>query len=94
MKLKPLFDRVVLQPKEREKETEGGILLPSIAQEKSQIAKVVAVGEGGLPDGKDMQMKVKVGDMVLYSKYAGTEIEDNQKKYIIVRQADILAIIE
>ena len=94
MKLKPLFDKVVLSPNEREKESEGGILLPSVSQEKSQVAKVVAVGEGGLPDGKPLEMKVKVGDAVLYSKYAGTEIEQNGKKYIIVRQADILAIIE
>lgn len=94
MKLKPLFDKVVLEPKEKEKETQGGIILPSLAQEKSQIATVIAVGEGGLPDGKALDMKVKVGDTVLYSKYAGTEIEEGKKKYVIVRQADILAIVE
>lgn len=94
MKIKPLFDRVVLSTKEREKETKNGIILPSLAEEKSQIATVVAVGEGGLPDGKEMKMKVKVGDTVLFAKYSGTEIEDDGKKYIIVRQADILAILE
>ena len=93
MKLKPLFDRVVLEPKAKETETKTGIILPSVAEEKSQIAKVVAVGEGGLPDGKDMEMKVSVGDMVLYAKYSGTEVEVDDKKYVVVRQADILAII-
>lgn len=94
MKLKPLFDRVVLLPKEKEEKTNLGIILPTIAQEKSQIAKVVAVGEGGLPDGKELKMQVKAGDMVLYAKYSGTEFEEDGKKYIIVRQADILAVIE
>ena len=94
MKLKPLFDRVIIEPKEENKETQGGIILPSVSQEKSQIAKVVAVGEGGLPDGKEMKMKVKVGDTVLYAKYSGTELEKNGKKYIVIRQADILAIVE
>ena len=94
MKLKPLFDRVVLLPKEKEEKTKLGIILPTLSDDKSQIAKVVAVGEGGLPDGKDMEMKVKVGDTVLYAKYSGTEIEIDGKKHIVVRQADILAIIE
>ena len=94
MKLKPLFDRVIIEPKEESKETQGGIILPSVSQEKSQIAEVVAVGEGGLPDGKEMKMKVKVGDIVLYAKYSGTELEKNGKKYIVIRQADILAIVE
>lgn len=94
MKIKPLFDRVVLQTIENEKESKGGILLPSVAQEKSQLANVVAVGEGGLPDGKEAPMKVKVGDKVLFAKYSGTEIEESGKKYIIVRQADILAVVE
>ncbi len=94
MKLKPLFDRVIIEPKEESKETQGGIILPSVSQEKSQIAKVVAVGEGGLPDGKEMKMKVKVGDTVLYAKYSGTELEQNGKKYIVIRQADILAVVE
>lgn len=94
MKIKPLFDRVVLEKKDKEKETKTGIILPSVSEEKSQIATVVAVGEGGLPDGKEMKMKVKAGDTVLFAKYSGTEIEDDGKKYIIVRQADILAVIE
>ncbi len=93
MKLKPLFDRIVLLPKKAE-ETKGGILLPSVAQEKSQIAKVVAVGQGGTCDGKDTPMLVKLGDEVLFSKYAGVEFEDNGQTFIIVRQADILAVIE
>ena len=94
MKLKPLFDRVVLQPKEKETETKLGIILPNASEGKSQIAKVVAVGEGGLFDGKKVDMKVSVGDTVLFAKYSGTEFEDDGKKYIIIRQADILAIIE
>lgn len=94
MKIKPLFDRIVLMPKEREKETLGGILLPKLAQEKSQIAEVVAVGEGKMADGKNVEMKVKVGDTVLYAKYSGTEVEQDGKNYVIIRQADVLAIIE
>jgi len=94
MKLKPLFDRVIIEHKEESKATQGGIILPSVSQEKSQIARVVAVGEGGLPDGKEMKMKVKVGDTVLYAKYSGTELEQNGKKYIVIRQADILAVVE
>lgn len=94
MKIKPLFDRVVLLPEESEKETKGGIILPQMAQEKSQIATVVAVGDGQNTEGKDVGMKVKVGDKVLYGKYSGTEIEVDQKKYVVIRQLDILAIIE
>ena len=94
MKIKPLFDRVVLLPKENETETKGGIILPTAAQEKSQMATVVAVGEGGEIDGKKVTMQVKVGDKVLYAKYSGTEITVEDKKYVIVRQNDILAVIE
>ncbi len=94
MKIKPLFDRVVLLPKENETETKGGIILPTAAQEKSQMASVVAVGEGGEIDGKKVAMQVKVGDKVLYAKYSGTEITVEDKKYVIVRQNDILAVIE
>ncbi len=94
MKIKPLFDRVVLLPKENETETKGGIILPTAAQEKSQMAKVVAVGEGGEIDGKKVTMQVKVGDMVLYAKYSGTEITVDDKKYVVVRQNDILAIVD
>ncbi len=94
MKIKPLFDRVVLLPKENETETKGGIILPTAAQEKSQMASVVAVGEGGEIDGKKVTMQVKVGDKVLYAKYSGTEITVEDKKYVVVRQNDILAVIE
>lgn len=94
MKIKPLFDRVVLLPKENETETKGGIILPTAAQEKSQMAKVVAVGEGGEVDGKKVTMQVQVGDMVLYAKYSGTEITVDDKKYVVVRQNDILAIVD
>lgn len=94
MKIKPLFDRVVLLPKENETETKGGIILPTAAQEKSQMANVVAVSEGGEIDGKKVTMQVKVGDKVLYAKYSGTEITVDDKKYVVVRQSDILAVIE
>lgn len=94
MKIKPLFDRVVLLPKENQEETKGGIILPTAAQEKSQLATVVAVGQGGELDGKKIEIQVKVGDNVLYAKYSGTEITVEDKKYVVVRQADILAIVE
>ena len=94
MNIKPLFDRVLLLPEESEKETKSGIILPTAAQEKSQIAIVVAVGQGGELDGKKTVMQVKKGDKVLYSKYAGTEISMDNKKYFVLRQTDILAIVE
>ena len=94
MKIKPLFDRVVLLPLESEKETKGGIILPSTAQEKSQLAKVVAVGNGEMGEGKKSTMQVNVGDKVLYGKYTGTEITVDDTKYVVVRQSDILAVIE
>ena len=94
MKLKPIFDRVVLFPKEAEKETQSGIILPTASQEKSQIATVVAVGEGGMVDGKEVKMQVKVGQEVLYTKYSGTECSFEGKKYIVLKQSDILAILE
>ncbi len=94
MKLKPLFDRVVLKPLENEKETKGGIILPTAAQEKSQLAEVVAVGNGMNLDGKEVSMQVKVGDKVLYGKYTGTEINIDDKECVVVRQTDILAVIE
>ena len=94
MKIKPLFDRIVLLPKENQEETKGGIILPTAAQEKSQLATVVAVGQGGELDGKKIEIQVKVGDNVLYAKYSGTEITVEDKKYVVVRQADILAIVE
>ena len=94
MKLKPIFDRVVLLPKEADKETKSGIILPTASLEKSQIATVVAVGEGGLVDGKEVKMQVKEGQEVLYSKYSGTEFTLDGKKYIVIKQNDILAILE
>lgn len=94
MKIKPLFDRVVLKPLESENETKGGILLPTAAQEKSQLAEVVAVGSGKNAEGKEIGMNVKVGDKVLYGKYTGTEITMDEQKYVVVRQPDILAVIE
>lgn len=94
MKIKPLFDRVVLQPIENESETKSGILLPMAAQEKSQLALVVAVGSGEDIEGKNVGMKVKVGDKVLYGKFTGTEIVVDEQKYVVLRQPDILAIID
>ena len=94
MKLKPLFDRVVLLPLENEAETKGGILLPTAAQEKSQLAKVVAIGSGMNAEGKDVGMQVKPGDKVLYGKFTGTEVTVDEQKYVVVRQADILAVVE
>ncbi|MDD6888202.1 MAG: co-chaperone GroES [Candidatus Aphodomorpha sp.] len=94
MKLKPLADRVVIQSLETEEVTKGGIILPGSAKEKPQMAEVIAVGPGGVVDGKDVTMYVNVGDKVIYSKYAGTEVKLDDKEYIVVRQNDILAIVE
>ncbi|MGN1206230.1 MAG: co-chaperone GroES [Eubacterium sp.] len=94
MKLVPLGDRVVLQQLEAEETTKSGIVLPGQAQEKPQQAEVVAVGPGGLVDGKEVKMEVKVGDKVIYSKYAGTDVKLEDKEYVIVRQNDIAAIVE
>ena len=94
MKLVPLGDRVVLQQLEAEETTKSGIVLPGQAQEKPQQAEVVAVGPGGLVDGKEVKMEVKVGDKVIYSKYAGTYVKLEEKEYVIVRQSDIAAIVE
>ncbi|CDD35434.1 10 kDa chaperonin [Roseburia sp. CAG:309] len=94
MKLVPLGDRVVLQQLEAEETTKSGIVLPGQAQEKPQQAEVVAVGPGGLVDGKEVKMEVKVGDKVIYSKYAGTDVKLEDKEYVIVRQSDIAAIVE
>jgi len=93
MKLVPLGDRVVLQQLEAEETTKSGIVLPGQAQEKPQQAEVVAVGPG-LVDGKEVKMEVKVGDKVIYSKYAGTDVKLEEKEYVIVRQSDIAAIVE
>ena len=92
--LKPLFDRVVIRNIETEEVTKGGILLTSGAKEKPQMAIVLAVGPGGNVDGKEITMHVKEGQKVIYSKYAGTEVKVDGEELIIVRQSDILAIVE
>lgn len=94
MTIKQLTDRVVVKAVEIEETTKSGIILAASAQEKPQFAKVVAVGPGGLVDGKEVKMYVKVGDKVITSKYSGTEIKLNKEEYTIVRQSDILAIVE
>ncbi|WP_022847014.1 MULTISPECIES: co-chaperone GroES [unclassified Desulfurobacterium] len=95
MKLKPLYDRVVVKKVEMEQKTAGGIILPDTAKEESQIGEVVAVGEGKLLDNGEVRpLKVKAGDRVLYSKYAGNEVELDGEKYLIIREEDILAIVE
>ena len=94
MKLVPLSDRVVLKQCEAEETTKSGIILTSSAQEKPQEAEVIAVGPGGMVDGKEVTMQVKVGDQVIYSKFAGTTVELEKEEYIIVKQSDILAIVE
>ena len=94
MKLVPLGDRVVLKQVEAEETTASGIVLPGQAQEKPQQAEVVAVGPGGVVDGKEVKMEVTVGDKVIYSKYSGTEVKLDHEEYIIVKQSDILAIVK
>ncbi|MCI6174155.1 MAG: co-chaperone GroES [Clostridiales bacterium] len=94
MKLVPLSDRVVLKELEAEETTASGIVLPGQAKEKPQQAEVIAVGPGGVVDGKEVVMNVKVGQKVIYSKYAGTEVKLGEDKYVVVRQNDILAVVE
>ena len=94
MTLKPLADRVVLKAVEVEETTKSGIILAASAQEKPQVAEVVAVGPGGVVDGKEVTMYVKPGDKVITSKYSGTEVKMDDVEYTIVRQADILAVVE
>ncbi len=94
MRIKPLGDRVVIKMMETQETTKSGIVLPGSAKEKPQMAEVVAVGPGGMVDGKEVKMEVKVGDRVIYSKYAGTEVKLDEEEFIIVRQSDILAVIE
>ena len=94
MKIIPLADRVVIKMVEEEETTKGGLILSGSAKEKPQVAEVVAVGPGGNVDGKDVEMIVKVGDKVLTSKYSGTEVKVDDEEYTVVRQSDILAIVE
>ena len=94
MTMKPLGDRVVIKNMEAEETTKGGIILTAAAKEKPLMAEVIAVGPGGVVDGKEVQMQVKVGEKVIYSKYAGTEVKLDGQEVIIVRQNDILAVVE
>jgi chaperonin GroES len=94
MNIKPLADRVLIEPIEQQEEKIGHIIIPDTAKEKPQEGKVIAVGPGRQEDGKIIPLQVKVGDRVLYGKYAGTEIKKDGKEYLIVRESDILAVIE
>ena len=94
MNLKPLSDRVVIKHLEAEEKTQSGIILTGTAKEKPQEAVVVAVGPGGVVDGQKVEMQVKVGDKVIYSKYAGTEVKIDGEELIIIKLADVLAVIE
>lgn len=94
MKLSPLGDRVVLKQLEAEETTKSGIVLPGGSKEKPQQAEVIAVGPGGVVDGKEVTMQVKVGQKVIYSKYAGTEVKLDDEEFIIVKQNDVLAVVE
>jgi chaperonin GroES len=94
MTIKPLADRVVIKMAEVEETTKSGIILAGSAKEKPQIAEIVAVGPGGVVDGKEIKMELKVGDKVLISKYAGTEVKIDGVEYSILRQSDVLAVVE
>ncbi|MBQ9081382.1 MAG: co-chaperone GroES [Clostridia bacterium] len=94
MNIKPLFDKVVVENVSTEEKTKSGLFLPSAAQEKPQTCMVVAVGPGGMMDGKEVVMQVKVGDKVLCSKYAGSDFKVDGKEFTIIKQSDILAIVE
>lgn len=94
MAIKPLFDKVVIKAIETDEKTASGIVLPGAAKEKPQLARVLAVGPGGTIDGNDVKMQVKVGDTVLYSKYAGSEFKIDGEEVVIISQSDILAIVE
>lgn len=94
MKIKPLFDRIVIKQFEAKEKTENGLFLPSLSQEKPQMGSVVFVGQGGKLDGNDIVFYVKEGDIVFYSKFAGMEYNFGNEKYTIIRQSDILAILE
>jgi chaperonin GroES len=94
MTIKPLFDKIVVKAVEAEAKTTSGLFLPNSAQEKPQMAEVVAVGPGGIVDGKEVKMQVKVGDKILYSKYSGSEFKIDEEEVTIIKQSDVLAIIE
>jgi chaperonin GroES len=94
LKIKPLADRVVIKMLEAEETTKSGIILAGSAKEKPQVAEIMAAGPGGVVDGKEIKMEVKVGDKVMISKYAGTEVKLDGVEYTILRQSDILAIVE
>ena len=94
MNIKPLSDRVLIKNLEAEETTKGGIVLPGSAKEKPQMAEVLAVGPGGVVDGKEIKMELSVGQKVIYSKYAGTEVKFDGNEYNLIRQSDVLAIVE
>ena len=94
MKIRPLADRVVIKKLEAEEKTASGIVLPGTAKEQPQMAEVIEVGPGGIVDGKEITMELKVGDKVVVNKYAGTEVKYEGEELIIVRQSDILAVVE
>ncbi len=94
MKIKPLFDRIVIKKVEEKTTTLSGIVLPDSAKEKPQMAEVIAVGPGGVIDGKEIVMQVKVGDKILYSKYAGSDFKIDGEELTVLRQSDVLAIVE
>ncbi len=93
MTIKPLFDKIVVEAVESEEKTAGGLFLPDSAKEKPQSAKVLAVGPGGMVDGKEVTMQVKVGDVILYNKYAGSDFKLDGKEVTILKQSDVLAVI-
>ena len=94
MKIRPLADRVVIKKLEAEEKTSSGIVLPGTAKEQPQMAEVIEVGPGGIVDGKEITMELKVGDKVIFQKYAGTEVKIEGNEYTILRQSDILAVVE
>ncbi|MCR4431314.1 MAG: co-chaperone GroES [Tepidanaerobacteraceae bacterium] len=94
MNIKPLGDRIVIKVLEKEEKTKGGIVLPDTAKEKPQKGEVLAVGSGEIIDGQKVPLEVKVGDKIIFSKYAGTEVKIDDEEYLILRQSDVLAILQ
>ncbi len=94
MEIKPLSDRVVIKKLEAEEKTKSGIVLPGSAKEQPQMAEVIAVGPGGMVDGKEVKMELKKGDKVIFSKYSGTEVKLDEEELTILRQSEVLAIVE